>query len=94
MTSDRWHSTGTPVSFSNKTDRHDIAEILLKVALNTLTMLSVVSLNDHLLFIQKQIGMNYNTIFNNTLFKAELFVQLVFGNPDTNQNPVNVNVIV
>jgi hypothetical protein len=27
---------GTPVSFTNKTDRHDIAEILLKVALNTI----------------------------------------------------------
>jgi hypothetical protein len=26
---------GTPVSPTNKTDRHDIAEILLKVALNT-----------------------------------------------------------
>jgi hypothetical protein len=27
----------TPVSFTNKTDRHDIAELLLKVALNTIT---------------------------------------------------------
>jgi hypothetical protein len=26
---------GTPVSFTNKTDRHDITEILLKVVLNT-----------------------------------------------------------
>ena len=30
----RWFSTGTLVSSTNKTDRHDIAEILLKVALN------------------------------------------------------------
>jgi hypothetical protein len=29
-------STGTPVSFTNKTDLHDITEILLKVALNTI----------------------------------------------------------
>jgi hypothetical protein len=29
----RWFSTGTPASFTTKTDRHDIAEILLKVAL-------------------------------------------------------------
>ena len=28
-------SPGPPVSITNKTDRHDIAEILLKVALNT-----------------------------------------------------------
>ena len=30
-----WFSMGTPVSSTNKTDRHDIAEILLKVALST-----------------------------------------------------------
>jgi hypothetical protein len=30
-----WFSPDTPVSPINKTDRHDIAEILLKVALNT-----------------------------------------------------------
>ena len=30
-------STGTPVSSTNKTDRHDIAEILLKVTLSTIT---------------------------------------------------------
>jgi hypothetical protein len=29
-------SPGTPVSSTNKTDCHDIAEILLKVALNTI----------------------------------------------------------
>ena len=33
----RWFSLGTPVSSTNKTDHHDIAEILLKVALNTKT---------------------------------------------------------
>jgi len=31
-----WFSQGTPVSSNNKTDRHDITEILLKVALNTI----------------------------------------------------------
>ena len=31
----RWFSPGTPASFTTKTGRHDIAEILLKVALNT-----------------------------------------------------------
>jgi hypothetical protein len=34
----RWFSPGTPVSSTNKTDRYDIAEILLKVKLNTLTL--------------------------------------------------------
>jgi hypothetical protein len=31
----RWFSPGTPASSATKIDRHDIAEILLKVALNT-----------------------------------------------------------
>jgi hypothetical protein len=31
-----WFSLGTPVSSTNKTDRLDITEILLKVALNTI----------------------------------------------------------
>ena len=30
----RWFSPGTPVSSTNKTDRHDITETLLKVALS------------------------------------------------------------
>jgi hypothetical protein len=35
-----WFSQGTPVSSNNKTDRHDISEILLKVALkNTITLI-------------------------------------------------------
>ena len=32
----RWFSTGTPVFSTNKTDCHDITQILLKVALNTI----------------------------------------------------------
>jgi hypothetical protein len=36
LATDRWFSPGPPVSSTNKTDRHDIAEILLKVALNTI----------------------------------------------------------
>jgi hypothetical protein len=31
----RWFSAGTPASSTTKSGRHDIAEILLKVALNT-----------------------------------------------------------
>ena len=33
-----WFSPGTLVSSTNKTNSHDIAEILLKVALKTLTL--------------------------------------------------------
>jgi len=34
----QWFSPGTPVSSTNKTDCHDITEILLKVALNTINL--------------------------------------------------------
>jgi len=34
----RWVSPGTPVSSTNNTDRHDIAEMLLQVALNTIIL--------------------------------------------------------
>jgi hypothetical protein len=38
---------GTPVSSINKIDRHDIAEILLKVALNTTTITPCPYSNHH-----------------------------------------------
>jgi hypothetical protein len=34
----RWFSPVTPVSSTNKTDHHNIAEIWLKVALNSITI--------------------------------------------------------
>ena len=36
-----WFSMDTLVSSTNKTDHHDITEILLKVALNTITLASI-----------------------------------------------------
>jgi hypothetical protein len=38
MVAGLWISPGTPVPSANKTNRHDIAEILLKVALNIKAM--------------------------------------------------------
>jgi len=32
----QWFSPGTPASFTNETDRHDITEILLKVVIDTI----------------------------------------------------------
>jgi hypothetical protein len=39
FTHGRWFSPGTPASSTTKTGRHDIAEILLKVALNTINQI-------------------------------------------------------
>ena len=41
QTCGRWVSMDTLVSSTNKTDHHDITEILLKVALNTITLASI-----------------------------------------------------
>ena len=38
LAADWWFSPGTPVSSTNKTDRHDITEKLLKVAYSTITL--------------------------------------------------------
>jgi hypothetical protein len=35
---DQWFSPGVPVSSTSKFDHHNITEILLKVALNTMTL--------------------------------------------------------
>ena len=40
----RWFSPGTPASSYTKTGRHDIAEILLKVALNTRNQIKSISI--------------------------------------------------
>jgi hypothetical protein len=36
----RWFSPGTPASSTTETGRHDIAQILLKVALNTINQIN------------------------------------------------------
>ena len=35
----RWFASDTPTTFTAKTGRHDIVEILLKVALNTINQI-------------------------------------------------------
>jgi hypothetical protein len=40
LTTGRWFSQGPPVSSTNKTDRHDITEILLKMVLSTIKQTS------------------------------------------------------
>ena len=53
----RWFSPGTPVSSTNKTDRHDIPEMLLKVALNTIT-LTLTIIHIHVTLIISNISNN------------------------------------
>jgi hypothetical protein len=46
-----WFSTGTPVSSTNKTDHHDMTEILLKVVLNTISLTLSLEFSDNLLYV-------------------------------------------
>jgi len=41
LSAGRWFSTGTPVSSTNKTDHHNIAEIWLKMALNAIILILI-----------------------------------------------------
>jgi hypothetical protein len=41
-----WFSSDTPVSSTNKTDRHDITEILLKMVSNTIALNLYISFHD------------------------------------------------
>jgi hypothetical protein len=44
----QWFSLATPVSSTNKTDRHNITKILLKVALNTITLTQILFIETYL----------------------------------------------
>ena len=57
----RWFSPDTPVSSTNKTDRHDITEILLKVVLKT-PYLSL-SLHGNVLFPPRRPCFSYQISF-------------------------------
>jgi hypothetical protein len=52
-------SPGTSVSSTNKTDHHDISEILLKVTLNTITQNPLIS---HTTTISKQRSTRWNQL--------------------------------
>jgi hypothetical protein len=69
-----WFSPGTPVSSTNKTDRHDISEILLKVALNTMVYSHLVYSHlvySHLVYSRKMIVLHLvysmNFIYKNNI---------------------------
>jgi hypothetical protein len=48
FTAGRWFFPGTPISSTNKTERHGKIEILLKVALNTITLtLTILTVVDY-----------------------------------------------
>jgi hypothetical protein len=69
-----WFSPRTPVSSTNKTDRDDITEILLKVALNSIkpnqTLFCTIKIYDHY---------NIDFLFPNQSFENQYFIKLVLN---------------
>jgi len=54
--SGRWVSPHFPVSSTNKADCHDMTEILLKMALNTITKTQCITYPELLSFLEIGIG--------------------------------------
>ena len=63
------YSLGTPVSSTNKTDRHDVTEIFMKVALNT------ISQQYHIICMQ---NMYHNQFHCNIIFLIKIFLENFF----------------
>jgi hypothetical protein len=64
---DRWFFPGTPASSTTKTGRHDIAEILLKMALNTINQIK--SIFDIWILITPLVSSNSSS--NYTFYQKE-----------------------
>ena len=65
----RCFSTGTPVSFTNNTDRQDIIEILLKVALNTYSLALKMVRNQKIQWPKRKKDKQTNDDLHNTTLK-------------------------
>jgi len=81
----RWFYPGTPVSSTNKTDRHDIIELLLKMTLNTITLFVTAFLLNLILqkiILHRIVSHNRKWPWNNTLYDSSWSV--------TNNIPVSL----
>jgi hypothetical protein len=65
-----WFSPGPPVSSINKTDRHDITEILLKVVLNTIKQ------TDWLVDWISRISFAVIQVHNDVCFVSRLYIEV------------------
>ena len=67
----RWFSPGTPASSTTKTGRHDIAQILLKVALNTIK-----SNQEMLYFREMLIDIMFDDLESGTISRDEFIIRM------------------
>jgi len=81
-------SPGTPVSSTNKTDRHNIAEILLKVELNTIKQTNVIVAR-HLSMAWDFIG-QFKYLF--CMLRSASSVKLILSLSDPQLTPATVQI--
>ena len=77
LATDRWFSPGNPVASTNKTDRNDITEILLIVALSTINQPSFASLS-FLIKIKKRSILGFIGFFLLQDTKEAFYVKLEY----------------
>jgi hypothetical protein len=92
----RWFSSGTPAFSNTKTGRHDIAEILLKVELNTINQINQSNLSNVLVTIRYKTNSKrtYYEILYWELFTSmslNLFIRILIG--FSKQFPFDYNLI-
>jgi hypothetical protein len=92
----RWFSSGTPALSNTKTGRHDIAEILLKVELNTINQINQSNLFNVLVTIRYKTNSKrtYYEILYWELFTSmslNLFIRILIG--FSKQFPFDYNLI-
>ena len=73
-----WFSPGTPVSSANKTDRHDIIEILLKVALNTINKNPTSFHNTYIITRKRVVSVLFSSITTHWFFTMEKYVNIYY----------------
>ena len=73
----QWFSPGTPDSSTNKTDCHDITEILLKVSLNTITLTLTDSFKGNNSFQFETTRFNYKIKIWNQNFVVNIITNIV-----------------
>jgi hypothetical protein len=73
----QWFSPGPQVSSTNKTDHHDIIEILLKVALNTIKQTNnghcQLGVDHHSLLLDRSSGWIWSDLKTQQLFLIKIF---------------------
>jgi hypothetical protein len=72
----RWFFPGSPVSSTNKTDRHEITEILLKGSLKTITIRSGASI---IVELSKRNASMHLTIYQVYVCKTQYAMQILKG---------------